>query len=68
MYACLIIVCDSNSIFNCIFVKIILILLLILQKLFCRFLENGNRYRVEIFSVHLSFNDLSNDVSHFVVV
>ena len=26
------------------------------------FLENGNRYKSEIFSVNLVFNELSNDV------
>ena len=31
------------------------------------YLENGNRYRVEIFRVHLYFNKLSNDISHFDV-
>ena len=41
--------------------------LLLLQLLFCQFLENGNRYEVDIFSVHLYFNELSNDISHFVV-
>ena len=40
---------------------------LLLQILFCRFLENGNRYKAEIFNVHLFFNKLSNDISHFVV-
>ena len=44
-----------------------LIILIIVQVLFCRFLENGNRYKVEIFSVHLFFDGLLNDVSHFVV-
>ena len=47
-----ILVCDTNSIFICIHVKISLILLLFLQILFCRFLENGNRYRVGISSEH----------------
>ena len=41
--------------------------LLLLQILFCRFLENGNRYRVDIFSVNLFFIGLSNDISHFVL-
>ena len=31
------------------------------------FLEDSNRYRVENFSVHLYFNELSNDISHFDV-
>ena len=31
------------------------------------FLEDGNRYGVEIFSVYLTFNELSDDVSHIVV-
>ena len=33
-----------------------------------QFLENGNRYKSENFSVNLTFDDLRNDVSHFVVV
>ena len=33
----------------------------------CRFLENGNRYEVDIFSVHLYFNELSKNISHIVV-
>ena len=45
----------------------ILIFLLLLQILFCRFLENGNRYRAEIFNVYLTFNGLSSDISHFVL-
>ena len=31
------------------------------------FLEDGNRYKVEIFSVYLTFNGLFDDVSHVVV-
>ena len=31
------------------------------------FLENANRYKVQIFSVNITFNGLSNDISHFVV-
>ena len=31
------------------------------------FLENGNRLRVEIYSVKSTFNGLSNDISHFFV-
>ena len=34
---------------------------------FVNFLENGNRYEVENFSVYLTFNGLSNDISHVVV-
>ena len=34
---------------------------------FVNFLDDGNRYNVEIFSVYLTFNGLSNDISHFVV-
>ena len=34
---------------------------------FVNFLEDGNRYKVEIFSVYSTFNELSNDVS-FVFV
>ena len=34
---------------------------------FVNFLEDGNRYRAEIFRVYLTFNKLSNDVS-FVLV
>ena len=29
--------------------------------------RKGNRYRVDIFSVNLFFNGLSNDISHLVV-
>ena len=35
--------------------------------LLCQFLENDNRYRVEIFSVNLVFNELLNDISHVVL-
>ena len=35
---------------------------------FINFLDDYNRCRAEIFSVHLYFNKLSNDISHFVVV
>ena len=49
------IICCMNNlsyfIFILIFVSISLIFLLLLQILFLRFLENDNRYRVEIFSV-----------------
>ena len=31
------------------------------------FLEDGNRYKVEIFRVYLTFNGLFNGISHFVV-
>ena len=34
---------------------------------FVNFLEDYNRYNVEIFRVYLTFNELSNDISHFVV-
>ena len=34
---------------------------------FVNFLEDGNRYRAEIFRVHWFFKELSNDISHFVV-
>ena len=34
---------------------------------FLAFLEDGNRYKVEIFSVNLIFKVLSNFKSHFVV-
>ena len=34
---------------------------------FIIFLEDYNRYLVEIFSVNITFDDLSNDVSHFVL-
>ena len=34
---------------------------------FVNFLEDYNGYKVEIFGVYLLFNELSNDVSHFVV-
>ena len=32
-----------------------------------QFLENGNRYKAEIFSVNITFDDLTNDVSHYDV-
>ena len=35
---------------------------------FVNFLEDGNRYRAESFSVNKTCNDLSNDVSHILVV
>ena len=31
------------------------------------FLEEYNRYRAEIFSVNITFDELSNDISHFIV-
>ena len=34
---------------------------------FVNFLEDGNRYKVEIFSVYLTFKELSDDIS-FVFV
>ena len=34
---------------------------------FVNFLEDYNRYRAEIFSVNITFDKLSNDISHFVV-
>ena len=34
---------------------------------FVNFLEEYNRYEVEIFRVYITFNGLSNDVSHFVI-
>ena len=34
---------------------------------FINFLEDYNRYRAEIFTVHLYFNELSNDISHNAV-
>ena len=33
----------------------------------CHFLGNGNRYVVQKFMVKEFFNDLSKDISHFVV-
>ena len=42
-------------------------ILILVQILFCQFLEIGNRYRVEFFSINLIFNGLSNEISHFVV-
>ena len=53
----------NTSIFICILVRINLILLLLLRILFCSFLENGKRYKVELFNVHLSFNKLYIDIS-----
>ena len=46
------------------FVQISLIFRKIVQILFCQFLENGNRNRVEIFRVHLFLDGLSDDISH----
>ena len=40
---------------------------LVIYHKFVNFLEDHNRYRAEIFSVHLYFNKLSNDILHFVV-
>ena len=34
---------------------------------FFNFLENANRYKVEIFRVHITFDRLSNDISLIVV-
>ena len=34
---------------------------------FVNFLQDYNRYHAENFRVHLFFNRLSNDISHFVV-
>ena len=34
---------------------------------FVNFLENANRYKVEIFSVTITFSGLSNDISLVVV-
>ena len=34
---------------------------------FVNFLEEYKRYEVEIFSVNITFDDLSNDVPHFDV-
>ena len=33
----------------------------------CQFFENDNRYEVEVFRVHLFFDGLLNDISHFAV-
>ena len=56
----------SNNIIV-ILVRISLIFGVIIQIIFCQFLENGNRYNVEFSNVHYYFNELSNDISHFVV-
>ena len=46
----------NNSIIIPIFVQIlfcnIIIIYIVVQILICQFLENGNRYEVDIFSVH----------------
>ena len=34
---------------------------------FVNFLEDGDRYKVEVFRVYLTFYGLSNDISHVVV-
>ena len=57
----------NTSIIICILVQISLIFLILVQILFCQFLESGDGYRVEIFSVNLIFNGLLNDIKHFVV-
>ena len=31
------------------------------------FLQDYNRYKAEIFRVNITFDDLTNDVSHFVL-
>ena len=36
-------------------------------SVFVNFLEDYNRYKAETFSVNITFDDLSNDISHFVV-
>ena len=36
-------------------------------SVFVNFLEDYNRYKAENFSVNITFNDLSNDISHVVV-
>ena len=56
----------SNNIII-ILVQISLTIHILVQILFCQFLENGNRYNVEIFCANLFFNGLLNDISHFVV-
>ena len=62
----------KNSISILIFVRILLcnnkFIRKLVQILFWRFLENGNRYRVDFFRVHYYFNELSKNVSHFDVV
>ena len=65
--------CNINFLFKChhpfifIFVGICSIFLVLVQILFCQFLGSDNRYKAEIFNIHLYFNKLSNDISHFVV-
>ena len=34
---------------------------------FVNFLENGNRYKVDIFCVNITFDDLSKNISYFDV-
>ena len=36
-------------------------------SVFVNFLEDGNRYNYEIFSVYSTFNELSNGISHNAV-
>ena len=57
-----------SNIIIIILVQISLIFGVTIQILFCLFLENGNRYNVEYFSVYLTFNGLSKNISHVVVV
>ena len=57
----------NNNIIILILVRISLNLGLIIQILFCQVLENGNRYKIEIFSLNLFFKRLSNDISQFAV-
>ena len=40
---------------------------LLIQHNFIKFLEDYNRYIAEVLSVYLTFNGLSNDISHVVV-
>ena len=36
-------------------------------SVFVNFLEDYNKYKAENFSVNITFNDLSNDISYVVV-
>ena len=52
---------------RCCSLKFFIISTCLSKVLTINFLEDGNRYKVEIFSVYLLFNELSKNISHFVV-
>ena len=59
---------DANtSIILRILVQINLIIPVPVQIIIYFFFGSGDRYRIEIFSINVFFNELSNDISHFIV-